>query len=171
MRSNWRNLQNLCWNSLWLDLRKTSIKIINWTALSKLWYLLKNLDYNILQWIICVNLKMVSFLLGQQSGYTEYSFFLCMLDSRARNKNKKHWPESSRLQVGTANVTNEPFSSQGENCLPFVAEVRVDGSLCQSFKQGRRFLQVLLQSIYRTCTWKAFLKSSGFVCWWEIPIL
>ena len=28
-------------------------------------------------WIICVDLKMVSFLLGQQKDYTKFSCFLC----------------------------------------------------------------------------------------------
>ena len=29
------------------------------------------------QWVICVDIKMVNFLLGQQSGYTRYPCFLC----------------------------------------------------------------------------------------------
>ena len=35
-------------------------------------------------WIICVDLKMVSFLLGQQKDYTKFPCFLCMWDSRDR---------------------------------------------------------------------------------------
>ena len=42
------------------------------------------LQYHKHNWIICVDLKMVCFLLGQQRGYTKYPCFLCMLDSRAR---------------------------------------------------------------------------------------
>ena len=37
-------------------------------------------------WIICVDLKMVSFLLGQQKGNTKFSCFLCMCESRNREK-------------------------------------------------------------------------------------
>ena len=33
-------------------------------------------------WIICVNLKMVSFLLGQQRSYTKFLCFLCIWDSQ-----------------------------------------------------------------------------------------
>ena len=42
------------------------------------------LKYHEHNWIICVGLKMVSLLLGQQKGYTNYPCFLCMLDSRDR---------------------------------------------------------------------------------------
>ena len=42
------------------------------------------LKYHEHNWIICVDLKMVSLLLGQQKGYTNYLCFLCMLDSRDR---------------------------------------------------------------------------------------
>ena len=33
------------------------------------------------KWIICVNLKLVKFRLGQQSGYTKFPCFLCLWDS------------------------------------------------------------------------------------------
>ena len=41
------------------------------------------LQYDKNNWIICVDFKMVCFLLGQQRGYTKYRCFLCMWDSRA----------------------------------------------------------------------------------------
>ena len=34
-------------------------------------------------WVICVDLKVLSTLLGQQLVYTKYPCFLCMWDSRA----------------------------------------------------------------------------------------
>ena len=40
--------------------------------------------------IICVDLKMVCFLLGQQRRYTKYPCLFCMWYSRAR---EKHWVE------------------------------------------------------------------------------
>ena len=45
-------------------------------------------------WKICVDLKMVNFLLGQQNGYTKYPCFLCMWDSRAKSEHwtRKEWP-------------------------------------------------------------------------------
>ena len=36
-------------------------------------------DHN---WVICVDLKMVSFLLGQQGGYAKFPCFICLWDSR-----------------------------------------------------------------------------------------
>lgn len=48
------------------------------------------LKYHEHNWIICVDLKMVNFLLGQQKGFTKYPCYLCMWDSRAR---EKHWTQ------------------------------------------------------------------------------
>ena len=43
------------------------------------------LGYDQLRWVICVDLKMVNFLLGQQAGYTKYpSFFLLLGHPGAR---------------------------------------------------------------------------------------
>ena len=46
------------------------------------------LQYKEHNWVICVDLKMVNFLLGQKGGYTKYRCFLCLCDSRAK---EKHW--------------------------------------------------------------------------------
>ncbi|CAH0552824.1 unnamed protein product [Brassicogethes aeneus] len=46
---------------------------------------LKKIKYNEHKWIICVDLKMVNFLLGQQSGYTKYPCFICLWDSRVKS--------------------------------------------------------------------------------------
>lgn len=37
-------------------------------------------------WYICVDPKMVNFLLGQQFGFTKYLYYLCLWDSRDRKK-------------------------------------------------------------------------------------
>ena len=52
------------------------------------------LQYHKHNWIICVDFKMVAFLLGQQHGYTKYLCFLCMWDSKAWKKNwvEMNWP-------------------------------------------------------------------------------
>jgi hypothetical protein len=39
---------------------------------------LEKINYQKHQWVICVDLKMVNFLLGQQSGYTKYPCLLCL---------------------------------------------------------------------------------------------
>ena len=37
-------------------------------------------------WYVCADVKVVALLRGLQLGYTKYCFFLCLWDSRARNK-------------------------------------------------------------------------------------
>ena len=44
---------------------------------------LELLQYDKHNWIICVNLKIVCFLLGHQRGSTKYPCFLCVWDSKA----------------------------------------------------------------------------------------
>ena len=46
-------------------------------------------------WVICADLNMVNFVLGQQSGYTKFPCFLCLWDSRAR---EKHWTQKHCLK-------------------------------------------------------------------------
>ncbi|KAI6648298.1 hypothetical protein LOD99_12107 [Oopsacas minuta] len=41
--------------------------------------ILEIIKYSAHDWVICVDLKMVNFLLGQQSGFTKYLCFLCLL--------------------------------------------------------------------------------------------
>ena len=60
------------------------------------------LKYHEHNWTICVDLKMLNFLLGQQKGFTNYPCYLCMWDSRAREKhwNQKEWPIRETLKAG-----------------------------------------------------------------------
>ena len=53
-------------------------------------------------WIICVDLKMVNFLLRHQKGFTKFPCSLCMWDSRARNRHwvQKDWPIRDTLEAG-----------------------------------------------------------------------
>ena len=48
---------------------------------------LECIKYNQHNWKICVDLRMVNFLLGQQSGYRKHPCFLCMQDSHDKAKN------------------------------------------------------------------------------------
>lgn len=78
------------------------------------------LQYNLHQWIICVDLKMVSFLLGQQRGYTKYPCFLCMWDSRAREKHwvQSKWPPRSDLKPGDPNIVSQPLVDRKNIIFP-----------------------------------------------------
>ena len=73
-------------------------------------YVLEKIGYDQHKWFICVDLKMVNFLLGQQSGFTEYPYFLCMWDCRDRAQHymKKDWPLREELvpcQKGTSSTS------------------------------------------------------------------
>lgn len=75
-------------------------------------YLLEKICYDQHEWLICVDLKMINFLLGQQSGFTKYPCFLCMWDSRdtAQHYTKKDWPVWEELVPCRArNIINNPL--------------------------------------------------------------
>ena len=63
------------------------------------------LKYDDHEWIICVDLKMVNFLIGNK-------------DSRAKDKHweQKLWPVKKSLTVGEKSIIHQPLAS--ENHLP-----------------------------------------------------
>lgn len=81
---------------------------------------LEKIKYSEHQWPICVDFKMINFLLGQQSGYTKYPCFLCMWDSRAKQLHWEQdvWPARNSLTVGKANVIREPLVNRDKIILP-----------------------------------------------------
>lgn len=103
---------------------------------------LKKIKYEEHQWVICVDLKMVNFLLGQQSGYTKYPCFLCLWDSRAKNQHwiTRNWPSRDIMILGQQNVINEPLVDREKIIFPplhiklglmkqFIKALRPDGLL------------------------------------------
>ena len=74
---------------------------------------LELLKYEENKGIICVDLKMMNFLLGQQGGYTnKYLCFLYLWDSRAKDKLywlQKEWSERESLTMVEKNAINEPL--------------------------------------------------------------
>lgn len=81
---------------------------------------LSKLCYHEHKWKICVDLKMVNFLLGQQGGYVKFPCFLCLWDSRADDQHwqKKGWPVRDELLLGQRNVINQPLVSRDHIILP-----------------------------------------------------
>ena len=82
---------------------------------------LEKIGYDQHKWFICVDLKMVNFLLGQQSGFTEYPYFLCMWDSRdrAQHYTKKDWPLREELVLcKDRNVINDPLVDRDRILFP-----------------------------------------------------
>ena len=78
------------------------------------------LQYKEHNWVICVDLKMVNFLLSQQGGYTKYPCFLCLWDSRAKDKhwNQRTWLVRASMTVGENNVINEPLVDREKIIFP-----------------------------------------------------
>lgn len=81
---------------------------------------LQKIEYESHKWSICVDLKMVNFLLGQQSGYTKYPCFLCLWDSRdkAHHWDTKAWSIREHMNVGSANIIHEPLVQRKYIILP-----------------------------------------------------
>lgn len=87
---------------------------------STLKFVLETIKYSEHNWLICGDLKILTILLGQQSGYTKYPCFLCLWDSRDRANHyiKKTWPDRTSLQAGSANMLHEPLVDHSKVLLP-----------------------------------------------------
>ena len=69
-------------------------------------FLLEKVNYNKYQWIVCGDLKIIGFLFGLQGGFTKYSCFLCLWESRASNQHyvTRDWSTRTELTAGKYNV-------------------------------------------------------------------
>ena len=78
------------------------------------------LQYDKHNWIICVDLKMMCLLLDKQCGYTKYPCFLCMWNSRAREKHwiETNWPPRSDLKHGDPNILHDPLVDRKKIIFP-----------------------------------------------------
>ena len=96
--------------------------------------------------IICVDLKMIGFLLEFQSGYTKFPCFLCSWDSRERKEHwtRKDWPVRSELIPGSLNVLTLPLVDRPKIVFPplliklgimkqFVKALEKDGDCLDTF--------------------------------------
>ena len=84
-------------------------------------YVLEKVSYCEYEWHICVDLKLVNFLLGQQSGFTKYPCFLCMWDSRDRSQHytTKDWPARDEMVSGRPNnIVNNPLVGRHKILFP-----------------------------------------------------
>ena len=81
---------------------------------------LERLKYCVHQWLICVDLKMVNFLLGQQGDHTKYPCFLCYRDSRANEEHwvRKEWPPRNTIKPGEKNIVNNFLIDRKNIILP-----------------------------------------------------
>ena len=84
--------------------------------------LLNLIKYDEYQRKICVDLKMISILLGLQAGYTKYPCFLCLWDSRADKPHysQQEWPIRYKLKPGNHNVKLIPLVNSNNILLPLL---------------------------------------------------
>ena len=90
------------------------------TSLSREWRInmvnkkKKKKKYHKHQWLICVDLKMIYFPLGQQCGYTNYPCFMCLWNRHACDVfwEKKEWPPRIDMTV------NEPLVLRDKIIIP-----------------------------------------------------
>ena len=83
--------------------------------------LLTKLKYTDQAWKICVDIKVLNMLQGQQSGYTKFPCLLCEWDSRDR---KNHWikcdcwPTRESRMLGQKNIINPVLVESSKILLP-----------------------------------------------------
>ena len=80
------------------------------------------LKYDGHKWVICVDLKMVNFLIGPQGAYIKYPCFLCLWDSRAKDKHweQKLWPFRKTLTVGERNIIHQQLVERQKIIFPLL---------------------------------------------------
>ena len=83
-------------------------------------FILQKINYEVHNWQICGDLKILTILLGQQSGNTKYPCFLCLWDSRDRKSHytNKKCPDRKSLVPGSENVLRDPLVPAKKVLLP-----------------------------------------------------
>ncbi|XP_017490682.1 PREDICTED: uncharacterized protein LOC108378884 [Rhagoletis zephyria] len=100
--------------------------------------LLKLIDYSSCNWKICCDLNVVAILTGLQGGYTKYSCFLCLWDSRADEKHftQREWPKRNDHVVGKSNVLKTALVEKKQRYFSNIAhKTRANEKFCQSFSK------------------------------------
>jgi len=114
--------------------------------------ILNKLNYNMHEWAICGDLKVIGILLGLQKGYTKMPCFLCEWDSRCKEQHwtRKQWPPRENLTPGQKNVISIPLVPPQKVLLPplhiklgiikqFVKALNKDGQcfkhMCNAFPE------------------------------------
>ena len=81
--------------------------------------LLNALHYDKYQWSICGDLKVISLLLGMQSGFTKYCCFLCLWNRDVQQHYiEREWPTRPGYSPGQHNVKSELLVSAQNVLLP-----------------------------------------------------
>lgn len=154
-----------------------SIPIAHSTKLKEVYetiaFVIEKIKYHQHEWLVCVDLKMVNFLLGQQGGYTKFPCFLCLWDSRAKNEHwiKKKWPKREDMTVRSKNIINPPLIARERIILPplhiklglmkqFVKAIDHDGPIAQ--KMPGLSTEKLNPGIFDRPQIRQFMKDPNF---------
>ena len=123
--------------------RFASVPLVHSTTLKEKYeavkYVLEKTRYDQHEWDICVDLKIVNFLLGQQSGFTKYPCFLFKWDSRdlAQHYTNNDWPLREELVPFRArNIINNAVGQRQYTLLTVAHQARLDQTVHQSSGQG-----------------------------------
>ena len=114
-----------------------------------------------------MDLKMMNFLLSQQSGYTKYLYLICVCDCKSKDKHwvKKQWPLRENRMAEEKNVIDETLVDRNKIILPPL-EIRFNETACK-----KRLLWLYWLKISRAEHWETngryFCKSGNS---WEIDI-
>jgi len=81
---------------------------------------LTKIKYSEHEWLVCGDLKILSMILGQQSGFTKYPCYLCLWDSRDRKNHytRTDWPERVSFNPGAMNIINKSLVDPSKVLLP-----------------------------------------------------
>jgi len=81
---------------------------------------LQLISYDVHKWEVCVDLKMVCILLGQQHGYTKHPCFHCLWDSRSKDRhwNTRDWPSRTQLDIGEHNIVRPALLERNKIIFP-----------------------------------------------------
>ena len=82
--------------------------------------MLEKIGYDQHKWFICVDLKIVNFLLRQKTSFTKYPCFLCRWDSRnrAQHYTKKDWPLREELVPCKEKNIDDPLVDRDRILFP-----------------------------------------------------
>ena len=107
--------------------------------------MLERLKYCVHQWLICVDLEMVNFLLGQQGGHIKYTCFLCYWDSRANEEHwiRNEWPPRNTIKPGEKNIINNPLIDRKNIILP---PLHIKLGLMKQFVKALDLLETVLNT-------------------------
>ena len=79
--------------------------------------LLEAIKYSEYQWSLWGDLKVTGLLMGMQAGFTKYSCFLCLWDSRAVSQ-QKDWGSKSTFVPGEHSLKENPLVDMNKVLLP-----------------------------------------------------